>query len=95
MTAELTARYNSDCHCCPTQPHQAATRIQALGADRVIDYTLDDFTQREERYDLILFSESHRYVDTHDALTRCRELLAPGGKILVCGMFSQSGAPKT
>ncbi len=47
--------------------------VRGLGADRVIDYTTEDFTKDEQAYDLV-----------HDAVGkssfgRCRRLLKPGG----------------
>ena len=40
-----------------------------------------------ERFDLVLFSESHRYIDHQLGLSKARELLRPGGHLLVSGMF--------
>jgi NADPH:quinone reductase-like Zn-dependent oxidoreductase len=47
--------------------------VKGLGADRVIDYTIEDFTKDQQAYDVV-----------HDAVGkssffRCRRLLKPGG----------------
>jgi NADPH:quinone reductase-like Zn-dependent oxidoreductase len=49
--------------------------VQALGADKVIDYTRDDFTGREERYDLILNA-----VGKSKAQLSCQKVLTPTGR---------------
>lgn len=51
--------------------------VHSLGADVVIDYTRDDFTQNGETYDLIM--------DTAGTapLARCRASLKPGGRFLM------------
>ena len=46
----------------------------------------EDFTS-DEPFDLLLFSESHRYFDRDVGLRQCRQLVRPGGHILVSGMF--------
>ena len=44
--------------------------IRSIGADQVIDYTQEDFTQSEQRYDLILDNVgNHSLSDTRAALT--------------------------
>lgn len=48
----------------------------------------------QERFDLVLFSESHNYFDRRFGLERARALLCPGGHLLVSGMFrSEDGRP--
>jgi NADPH:quinone reductase-like Zn-dependent oxidoreductase len=47
--------------------------VRSLGADQVVDYTSEDFTRTDERYDFV-----------HDAVGKssfgaCRKLLKPGG----------------
>ena len=51
--------------------------VASLGATSVIDYTSEDFTDRAERYDLILDAVGRR--KSAAALRRCRQVLAPGG----------------
>ena len=51
--------------------------VASLGASTVVDYTTQDFTDRKERYDLILDAVGKRKSAT--ALRGCRHVLAPGG----------------
>jgi len=51
--------------------------VASLGATTVIDYTHEDFTEKAERYDLILDAVGKR--KSAAALRRCRQVLAPGG----------------
>lgn len=51
--------------------------VTSLGATRVIDYTVEDFTDRPERYDLIFDAVGRS--KSASALRRCRQVLAPGG----------------
>jgi len=54
---------------------------RSLGADHVIDYTRDDFTQGEERYDLILDNVSnHSLSDLRGALAPTGILIPNGGR---------------
>ena len=53
--------------------------VRSIGADRVIDYTLEDFTTSAERYDLIL-----DMVGNH-SLMRLRRVLAPDGTLVIVG----------
>ena len=53
--------------------------VRSLGADRVIDYTREDFTKNSERYDLILDN-----VGNH-SLSECRRILNPNGICVIAG----------
>jgi NADPH:quinone reductase-like Zn-dependent oxidoreductase len=53
--------------------------LQALGAAHVIDYTREDFTQSERRYDFILDAVGF------SSFVRCRHLLTPSGAYLSTG----------
>ena len=53
--------------------------VRSLGADRVIDYTQEDFTKNAERYDLILDN-----VGNH-SLSACRRVLNPKGTCVIAG----------
>jgi NADPH:quinone reductase-like Zn-dependent oxidoreductase len=55
---------------------------RTLGADHVIDYTKEDFTKREERYDLIFDN-----VNNHSFSER-RRLLKPSGICVLAGIGS-------
>jgi len=47
--------------------------VKSIGADHVIDYTQEDFTQGEQRYDLILDNVANH------SLQDCRRVLTPSG----------------
>jgi NADPH:quinone reductase-like Zn-dependent oxidoreductase len=53
--------------------------VRSLGADRVIDYTRDDFTQGGQPYDLILDNVSNH------SLLAIRRVLAPRGAYVMVG----------
>ena len=53
--------------------------VRSIGADQVIDYTRDDFTQSDQRYDLILDN-----IGNH-SLSRLRRALTPTGTLVPNG----------
>lgn len=62
--------------------------VTSLGATRVVDYTVEDFAEGTERYDLIFDAVGKRKSAT--ALRRGRRVLVPGG---VC-ISVDDGSPK-
>src|SRR5450755_4744347 len=59
--------------------------VRSIGADRVIDYTQEDFTKRGRRYDLILDC-----VGNH-SLSACRRVLNSKGICVMVGELSGRG----
>ena len=57
-------------------------KVRSLGADRVVDYTREDFARGSERYDVMLDLVGNR------ALADCRAVLAPKGVFV-----SSAGSP--
>ena len=53
--------------------------MRSIGADRVIDYTREDFTRDEQGYDLILDAAAYR------SIFKCRRPLRPGGTYVHIG----------
>jgi NADPH:quinone reductase-like Zn-dependent oxidoreductase len=53
--------------------------VRSIGADQVIDYTKEDFTQSGERYDLIFD------IPGNHPFSACRGVLAPNGKYVLIG----------
>jgi NADPH:quinone reductase-like Zn-dependent oxidoreductase len=53
--------------------------VQSLGADHVIDYTQDDYTESGQRFDVIV-----DMVGNH-SLLRNRDVMAPDGKYVIVG----------
>ncbi|MGI5268047.1 NAD(P)-dependent alcohol dehydrogenase [Nonomuraea sp. CA-218870] len=53
--------------------------VKALGADHVIDYTVEDFTRRGERYDLIVD------IPGNHSFAECRRALTPDGTYVLIG----------
>ncbi len=59
--------------------------VRSLGADKVIDYTKEDFTQNGEVYDIILETTGTT------SFARCERSLAEGGRLVVVhGSFAQA-----
>jgi NADPH:quinone reductase-like Zn-dependent oxidoreductase len=56
-----------------------ADLVRAIGADEVIDYTQEDFTDGTRRFDLILDTAGRRQ------LSRLRRVLAPRGTLVIVG----------
>ena len=56
--------------------------VRSIGADHVIDYTREDFTNCARRFDLMVDIRANR------PLSACRRLLMPGGT------YVQVGAPR-
>jgi len=59
--------------------------VRSIGADRVIDYTREDFTQDGQQYDLIFD------VAGNHSFSECRRVLSPNGTLVMVG---QSGRKK-
>jgi NADPH:quinone reductase-like Zn-dependent oxidoreductase len=61
--------------------------VRSLGADHVIDFTQEDFTQGRERYDLIFD------IPGNHSFSACRRALTPEGKYVLIGHehFGESG----
>ena len=53
--------------------------VRSIGADHVIDYTVDDFAAGEQRYDLILD------IGGNSTLSRLRHALTPKGTLVIVG----------
>jgi NADPH:quinone reductase-like Zn-dependent oxidoreductase len=54
--------------------------VRSIGADQVMDYTKDDFTQTDQGYDVILDMVGNR------SLSDCRRALTPRGTYVVVGV---------
>jgi len=63
--------------------------VKSLGADKVIDYTVSDFTQSGERYDVVYDAVSKR------PSSQAKKALAPGGIYLSTNKHSGSGGDIT
>src|SRR5271154_1278189 len=61
--------------------------VRSIGADRVIDYTQEDFTKSGQRYDLFLDCIGNHSLDA------CRRILNPKGTLIMVG--APSDAPLT
>lgn len=68
MGAEVTAVCNQE----------SIELVRSLGADHVIDYTTEDFTERGDRYDVIF------QIGGKASAWACRRALEPKGRLVLC-----------
>jgi NADPH:quinone reductase-like Zn-dependent oxidoreductase len=61
--------------------------VRSLGADRVIDYTREDFTRGAERYDLVIDNVGNR------PIADIRRVLAPRGRYVLVGGGGPDAGP--
>jgi NADPH:quinone reductase-like Zn-dependent oxidoreductase len=61
--------------------------VRSLGADHVIDYTREDFTQGEQRYDVVMDNVANRGV------LEVRRVLKPEGKLILIGGGGPDASP--
>ena len=54
--------------------------VKSLGADKVIDYTKEDFTKNGERYDIIFDTVAK------SSFAKCKDSLKPGGSFLAVAL---------
>ncbi len=56
---------------------------------RIFECKFEDFPVDEARgkYDVVLFSESFQYIKPSDSLPLVRQLLKPGGRLVICDFF--------
>src|SRR5713101_4360233 len=59
--------------------------VSSIGSDRVVDYTREDFTRSEQRYDLI-----YDLVSNH-SFSACRRVLTPQGVFVAAGVGGADG----
>src|SRR2546421_1810258 len=59
--------------------------VRSLGADHVVDYTRDDFTKSDQRYDLMLDNAGSR------SWAECKRVLSPNARVVLVG--GQMGGP--
>jgi NADPH:quinone reductase-like Zn-dependent oxidoreductase len=60
--------------------------VRSIGADHVIDYTKDDFTRDDRRYDLILDVAGSK------SWSELRRVLEPHGRVVIVGAQKSDGA---
>jgi NADPH:quinone reductase-like Zn-dependent oxidoreductase len=75
MALQLAKYYGAEVTGVCSSPRLAL--IRSLGADKVIDYTKEDFTNKGERYDLIFD------ILGRSSFSRCKGSLTPNGRYLL------------
>jgi SAM-dependent methyltransferase len=72
----------------------ARERVASAGHTevRIFECRFEDFphAERSAHYDALVFSESFQYIPIPTALERARELLRPGGHLLICDFFKSA-----
>lgn len=77
LTLQLAKAYGA--HVTAVDSTGKLEMLRRLGADEVVDFTREDFTRREVRYDLIVD------IPGNHALRECRRVLKPDGRYVLIG----------
>ena len=64
-----------------------AGRCRENAPDAIVHECVFEDYKGQGPFDICLFSESFQYIPLSETLPRCRDLLAPGGKILISDCF--------
>jgi SAM-dependent methyltransferase len=73
--------------CVSPSPVLSAKVRELMGdACKIYECKFEDL-QTEDKYDLVLFSESFQYIKVRRSLGKTLEILNPGGYLLVCDVF--------
>lgn len=77
LALQITKAYGA--HVTAVDATRKLGMLRSLGADHVIDYTRQDFTRSDEKYDLIFD------VPGNHPFSACRRVLAPDGRYVLVG----------
>jgi SAM-dependent methyltransferase len=81
---------------CVSPNHYLASHArQLLGNACTVFTCLYEQLQTDNRYDVILFSESFQYIDMRHALDKTIRLLTPAGCMLICDFFKKNTSAKS
>lgn len=70
----------------PAAADRARRRVAGHGHVEIVCTSLRDFDPGTRRFDLVTFVASLHHMDLRASLTRARELVAPGGEVVLVGL---------
>ena len=96
VATELLARGYKVEGVSPSPLLSEAAQQQAGDSFRIHHGRFEDVSfDADEKFDLVLFSESFQYITLDTVLENARQLLGPGGHILICDFFKTNAAGKS
>lgn len=73
-------------------PFLTSCAKDVIGDRGVIHESTFEELDLDARFDILLFSESFQYIDLKRVFGKCRDLLANGGRVLICDFFRRDDA---
>lgn len=70
----------------PGMCERARERLAQVPGARVVEGSFADYHPRADRFDVIIFVASLHHMDAQESLAKARDLLRPGGDLLVVGL---------
>jgi len=96
VATELLARGYKVEGVSPSPLLSEAAQQQAGDSFRIHHGRFEDVSfEDDEKFDLVLFSESFQYITLDTALEKAGQLLGPGGYVLICDFFKTNAAGKS